>query len=405
MRYSYQAKNKGGELQVGYVEAPTKDMAVNILTSHDLFVLSLESSEKKSIIGQFSSYFAKVRRKDMVIFTRQLAILLEARLPLNTALKTLHDQTSQPTLKEAVYQISEDIDSGLSFSQALERQNEIFSNFMISMVRTAEVTGNLNDVMGFLADYVEKEDILATKARSAMIYPGIVVSLFIAVAAILVVFVFPQLAPVFEESGVELPFITRALIGSGNFIISWWPALIVALAVIILVVLDYLKTHEGRAFLDELKIRLPIIKKVFMPVTIARFSNAGMMLLKGGVPLAQSIEIISQTLDNVIYQDMLREVADSVRQGTPLSEALSQYPYYFPPLVSQMIVVGESTGQLDKIFMRIASFYNREADNVINNIVDLIQPLLMIGMGVMVALLFASVLLPLYQLTATFGSG
>ncbi len=404
MRYSYQAKNKGGELQVGYVEAPTKDMAVNILTSHDLFVLSLESSEKKSIIGQFSSYFAKVRRKDMVIFTRQLAILLEARLPLNTALKTLHDQTSQPTLKEAVYQISEDIDSGLSFSQALERQNEIFSNFMISMVRTAEVTGNLNDVMGFLADYVEKEDILATKARSAMIYPGIVVSLFIAVAAILVVFVFPQLAPVFEESGVELPFITRALIGSGNFIISWWPALIVALAVIILVVLDYLKTHEGRAFLDELKIRLPIIKKVFMPVTIARFSNAGMMLLKGGVPLAQSIEIISQTLDNVIYQDMLREVADSVRQGTPLSEALSQYPYYFPPLVSQMIVVGESTGQLDKIFMRIASFYNREADNVINNIVDLIQPLLMIGMGVLVALLFASVLLPLYQLTATFGS-
>lgn len=404
MRYSYQAKNKGGELQVGYVEAPTKDMAVNILTSHDLFVLSLESSEKKSIIGQFSSYFAKVRRKDMVIFTRQLAILLEARLPLNTALKTLHDQTSQPTLKEAVYQISEDIDSGLSFSQALERQNEIFSNFMISMVRTAEVTGNLNDVMGFLADYVEKEDILATKARSAMIYPGIVVSLFIAVAAILVVFVFPQLAPVFEESGVELPFITRALIGSGNFIISWWPALIVALAVIILVVLDYLKTHEGRAFLDELKIRLPIIKKVFMPVTIARFSNAGMMLLKGGVPLAQSIEIISQTLDNVIYQDMLREVADSVRQGTPLSEALSQYPYYFPPLVSQMIVVGESTGQLDKIFMRIASFYNREADNVINNIVDLIQPLLMIGMGILVALLFASVLLPLYQLTATFGS-
>ncbi len=403
MKYSYQAKNKNGEIQVGYVEASTKDMAVNILSSHNLFILTLESAEKSSIIGQFSSYFAKVRRKDMVIFTRQLATLLEAHLPLNTALKTLYEQTSQPTLKEAVYQITEDIDAGLSFSQSLERQEQIFSNFFVSMVRTAEVTGNLNETMSFLADYIEKEDILVTKARSAMIYPAIVLTLFGVVAAILVIFVFPQLAPVFEQSGVKLPILTRLLIGTGNFVTNWWPALLVAFVIFIFVLIDYFRSHEGRAFLDELKVRLPILKKIFVPITIARFANAGMMLLKGGVPLAQSIEIISQTLDNIVYQDMLREVADSVRQGTPLSEAISKYPYYFPPLVSQMIVVGESTGQLDKIFMRISNFYNRESDTIINNIVDLIQPLLMIGMGILVALLFASVLLPLYQLTATFG--
>ncbi len=394
-----------GELQVGYVEAPSKDMAANILVSHELFLLSLESFEKKNIFDRFGSYFGKIKRKDMVVFTRQLATLLEARLPLNNALKTLYEQTSQPALKEAAYQITEDVDAGLSLSQSLERQGDIFSTFFVSMVRTAEVTGNLNEVVSFLADYIEKEAVLVTKARSALIYPAIIIGLFVIVAGILVIFVFPQLAPVFEQSGVDLPFLTKFLIGSGKFVSSWWPVLMLALAVLIIVLFDYLKSDEGRAFLDDSKIRFPIIKKVFLPITIARFSNAGTMLLKGGVPLAQSIEIISQTLDNVLYQDILREVANDVRQGVPLSEAMSKYPVYFPPLVSQMIVVGETSGQLDKIFTRIATFYDREADTVINNIVDLIQPLLMIGMGVMVALLFASVLLPLYQLTATFGSG
>ena len=403
MKYKYQARTKEGELQVGYIDAPSKDMAVNVLASHNLFILSMESAGQKNIFDRFSSYFGRVKRKDMVIFTRQLATLLEARLPLNSALKTLYEQTSHPTLKEVTYQITEDIDAGLAFSQALERQNEVFSNFYISMVRTAEVTGNLNEVVSFLADYIEKEDILITKARSAMIYPAVVVSLFVAVAGILIIFVFPQLGPLFEQSGVNLPITTRILIGSGTFVSNWWFVVIIALCVLVLVALDYIKSDEGKAFIDDMKIRLPIVKKIFLPVTLARFANAGNMLLKGGVPLAQSIEIISQTLDNVLYREMLREVADAVRQGVPLSEALGKYPAYFPPLVSQMIVIGESTGQLDKIFTRISNFYDREADTVINNIVDLIQPLLMVGIGIMVALLFASVLLPLYDLTMKFG--
>lgn len=403
MKYKYQARTKEGELQVGYIDAPSKDMAVNVLASHNLFILSMESAGQKNIFDRFSSYFGRVKRKDMVIFTRQLATLLEARLPLNTALKTLYEQTSQPTLKEVTYQITEDIDAGLAFSQALERQNEVFSNFFISMVRTAEVTGNLNEVVSFLADYIEKEDILITKARSAMIYPAVVVGLFTAVAAILVIFVFPQLGPLFEQSDVVLPITTRILIGSGTFIANWWFVVVIALCILILVIFDYIQSEEGKALIDDMKVRFPIAKKIFLPVTIARFSNAGNMLLKGGVPLAQSLEIISQTLDNVLYREMLREVADAVRQGVPLSEALSKYPAYFPPLVSQMIVVGESTGQLDKIFTRISNFYDREADTVINNIVDLIQPLMMVGIGIMVALLFASVLLPLYDLTMKFG--
>ncbi|MEK9173604.1 MAG: type II secretion system F family protein [Patescibacteria group bacterium] len=404
MKYKYQAKSKTGEMQVGFVDAIDKDSAANILASHDLFILYLESADKRRWYEGLASYFERVKRKDMVIFTRQLAVLLEARLPLNTALKTLHDQTNQPTLKETVYQISEDIDAGLAFSQALERHPAVFSNFFISMVRSSEVTGNLNEVAGFLADYTEKEDLLVTKARSAMIYPAIVIGLFVVVSIILITVVFPQLKPVFEQSGAELPFLTKLLINSGDIAGRWWPAIALIVGIFFIIIVDYVKSPEGRAFWDELKTRLPIVSKVHVPVTITRFSNAAAILLKGGVPLAQSIEIVSQTIDNVLYQDILREVAEEIRQGVPLSEAISKYPDYFPPLVPQMLVVGESTGQLDKMFMRIAVFYNREADNVINNIVDLIQPILMIGIGVMVAFLFAAVLLPIYKLTATFGS-
>ncbi|MEK7137971.1 MAG: type II secretion system F family protein [Patescibacteria group bacterium] len=403
MKYKYQARNKEGELQVGFVDAVSKDSAVDILAAHNLFILSIVSADRESMLDRFSSYFGRVSRKEMVILTRQLAILLEARLPINNALKILYEQTHQPTLKEAVYQIGEDIDAGLSFSQALERQKAIFSNFFISMVRTAEVTGNLNEVVGFLADYTEKEAVLVSKTRSAMIYPAIVISLFGVVAAILLTVVFPQLKPIFETSSVELPFTTRILIGSGDFFAKWWLLFLMAFFVTVVIVADYVKSAEGRALIDEFKIRGPLIGKVYGPVTMTRFANAASILLKGGVPVAQSVEIIGQTIDNVVYQDLFREISQDVRQGMPLSEAIMKHPDFFPALVPQMIVVGEQTGQLDTIFTRISNFYNREADSVINNIVDLIQPVLMIVIGLMVGLLFGAVLVPLYRLTSTFG--
>lgn len=403
MKYKYQARTKQGEMQVGFVEAPSKDAAANILSSHDLYILSVQAAESEGVIDRLSSYFGRVKRRDMVIFTRQLATLLEARLPLNTALKTLYEQTRQPTLKEAAFRITEDIDSGLSFSQALERQGGIFSEFFVNMVRAAEVTGNLNEIMGFMADYIEKEADLISKSRSAMIYPGIVIGLFVMVAVIMVTVVFPQLKPVFEQSSVQLPILTRILIGSGGFIGRWWPAILLGLAVIFIAAADYFRSEEGRAFFDDLKVRAPIIKKVYTPIMVARFSHAGAILLRGGVPLAQAMEIVSHTIDNVLYQELFREIAEEVREGTPLSDAVSRHPVYFPPLVSQMLVVGESTGQLEKIFDRLSIFYGREADTAVSNVVDLIQPLLMIGVGVMVGLLFAAVLLPLYRLTSSFG--
>lgn len=401
MKFKYQAKNKQGELQVGFVEAGNRDAAITVLASHDLFILSIVSADAKHWYDSIIRKFTGVRTKDLVIFARQFATLLGARLPLTEALRTLFNQTTHPELKRVTQQISEDITSGLSFSQALERHKDVFPGFYVSMIRSAEVIGNLEEVSGFLADYMEKEYELVTKARSALIYPGIVIGLFSIVGFIMVSFVFPQLGPVFAESGVALPFYTKALLGTGQFFGTWWPIVALFVVFVVFTVIAYLDTDEGKALWDEFKLRIPLLKKVFLPLTITRLSNAISMLLKGGVPMTQALEIAGQSVNNVLYQDLLADIADDVRQGTALSGAIAKYPDYFPPLVAQMIVVGEATGQLDKMFARLAGFYGRDSDTTVANLVDLIQPTLMIVVGLMVGLLFASILIPLYRLTAT----
>lgn len=401
MKFKYQAKTKEGEEQAGFVDAANREAAITILAGHDLFILSLTEAEKVRWYDRVSSYFGRVKRKDLVVFTRQMAVLMEAQLPLTTVIKTLQDQTVHPILKEAALQIREDIDAGLAFSQALERQNQIFPAYFVSMIRSAEVTGNLDKITGFLADYLEKEATLVGKARSAMVYPLIVVGLFAVVVVIMLTFVFPQIVPVFEQSGVQLPLFTKILLGLGTFLSKWWIGVVFLLLVLVLVALDYLKTPEGEAFKDDLKIRLPIVKRIYIPLTLNRFASTTSMLLRGGVPITQAIEIVGQTIDNVIYRDLLHDIAESVSQGEHLGGAIAKVPDYFPPLVSQMISVGETTGQVDQILVRVGDFYGREADSLVSNLVDLIQPVLMIGIGIMVAVLFASVLLPLYQLTSS----
>lgn len=400
MKFRYQAKTKEGEEQVGFVEAENRDAAVAILTEHDLFVLSVESAETAGVADRVNAFLNRVRRKDMLVFSRQLATLLEARLALNDALKTLRDQTQNKTLKEAIVQVTEDIDAGLSFSQALGRQGTVFPEFYIEMVRAAEVTGNLNEIAGFLADYTEKEGLLASKASSALIYPAIVLLLFVVVAGILLTVVFPSIGTVFAENNVQLPWYTQTLLSVGGFMSKWWFVVVAALVFIVLAVTNYVQTDEGKAEVDEAKIRLPIVKKVFVPVIMSRFGNAAALLVHGGIPIAQSLEIIGHMVGNVLYRDVIHGVAEDVRQGRLLSESIAANPTFFPPLVWQMVSVGETTGKTEDMFRRLSTIYMREADEVTNNLVDLIQPVLMIGMGLMVGLLFASILIPIYSLTA-----
>ncbi len=402
MKFKYQAKTREGENQVGFVEAPSRDVAASILSSHNLFILTLNEVGKEGFFQRFESYFSKrLKKSELVIFTRQLAMLLEARVPLNTSLKAIHEQSQNPILKEAALEIAEDIDAGLPFSQAIERQPEIFSGFFSSMVRSAEITGNLENVMNFLADYLEREYSLQKRVESALIYPGMIIGLFIVVSFILVAFVIPQISPIFRDAGVNLPFFVMILVGVGAFVGQWWPVVALGLFFLALFAIDYFQTPEGKALKDELKIKLPMLKSIYLPLTITRIANSASMLLRGGVPIVQSLEIIGETADNVVYKEIMHQIAEEVRQGQQISASASKYPEYFPSTVTQMIAVGEAAGQLEQTFSRISVFYGREADSVINNIVELIQPVLIIGVGILVGLLFSSILLPIYQLIGT----
>ncbi|PIV13318.1 hypothetical protein COS46_00825 [Candidatus Jorgensenbacteria bacterium CG03_land_8_20_14_0_80_38_39] len=397
MKYFYKARTKEGEIQVGDVEAANKEMALSILLSHGLFVLSLELTERPHFYSRILNFFKRVKVTDLMIFTRQFSTLLGAQVSLGDSLKNLFEQTTNPVLKEIVSDIASDIESGLSLSQALERHPKVFSDFFVNMVKSAEVSGRLAETLEFLADYLEKQVLLTSKVRNALIYPAFIVGLFFVVLLIMSVVVFPQLKPVFEEAGVALPFFTRLLLGIGSFLVNWWFLVFIIFIVFVVIIFDYFQTQEGKAVLDELKLRLPLFGSLFQKIYVVRFADSVRVLIQGGLTLPQAVEISSHTIGSLLYQELLHEAAEGLKKGQQLSQILAQMPR-FPLLVSQLVAIGESTGRLDALLGRISNFYTREVEAVVNNLVELIQPILMVVIGLAIGLLFASILLPLYSL-------
>ncbi len=401
MKFGYKARTKDGELQVGNVEASSRDAAAGILLSHGLFLLSIEPVREDSWLSRITSLLERVKTADLMIFTRQFATLLSSQVPVGDSLRSLYEQVSKPLLKEVIRELVADIEAGFSLSQALARHPGVFSEFYVNMVKSAEVTGRLAEVLEFLADYLEKQSALISKMRNALIYPIFVIVLFIVVVFVMLTMVLPQIAPIFAESNVELPFFTKILIAFGTFMASWWWAVVGGLGGLLLIVVNYFQSEEGRVLLDEISLRLPLLGKLFQKLYISRFAEAARVLIQGGLTIPQAIEISSHTIGNYVYRDVLHESAQNIRKGQLLSQTLRHAPF-FPPLVSQLIAVGESTGRLDQLLMKISDFYRREVEDTVSNLVELIQPILIVVIGGMVAGLFAAILLPLYNLTSAF---
>jgi len=402
MKFKYNARTQEGELQTGFVDAANREAAINILSGHALFILSMEETESLGWFDKLSKFFNRIKTADLMIFTRQLATLMESKMPLGNSLRTLHSQTKNPVLKETIFEISSDVDAGLSLSQAIERQGRFFSEFYLNMVRSAEVTGRLDEAMSFLADYLEKEMAWKSRIRNALIYPATVVILFLIVAGIMLVVVFPQIQPIFADTNTPLPLITQIFLGAGNFMLGWWWLILLLLAIFVFLLIDYFQSEEGKAVFNELIIKLPVFGNLFKKIYVSRFSDSIGILIKGGIPITQAIEITGHAIGNIVYRDILHEIAEGVRGGELLSNLLSKNEYYFPALVSQMVSVGESTGRLDEIMGKISAFYNREVNDVLNNLLELIQPVLIAVIGIFVGLLFASILIPIYNLAQSF---
>ncbi|MEX2054031.1 MAG: type II secretion system F family protein [Candidatus Colwellbacteria bacterium] len=402
MKFKYKARTKTGELQVGFVEGPNQSLATSTLQNHELFVLSVEPAEGEKWYSRILGYFEQVKPKDMMIFSRQFATMLGAKVALNDALRTIEAQTTNPTLKQILSDVGRDVDGGLSLSQAMERHPQAFSNFYVNMIRSAEVTGRVEEATGYLADYIEKQTALISKVKGALIYPVVMVVLFLIVGGIIATVVLPQIGPIFEEAGVEVPFFTKVLIQSGEFLSSWWWIVIFGILFVAFVIYDYFKTPEGKVVIDELVLRLPGFSTLLKQLHVARFSESLSVLLKGAIPIAQAVEITGQTIGSPAYSDLLNSTADDIRKGELLSQSLAKHSEFFPPFVSQMAAVGEKTGRLEELMGRVSDFYTREIDVMVNNLVELVQPILMVVIGIMVGGLFASILVPIYNLVQTF---
>ena len=402
MKFKYRARTSTGDLQVGLVTATSRNDAANILTSNGLFVLILDEVKEGAWYQRALDFTSRVKKKDLMIFTRQFATLLSARVPLDDALATLQKQTQNPTLYSIISEIMTDVEAGLSLSQSLEKYNRVFSDFYVSMVRSAEVTGRVDEAVDFLADYIEKQTILISKVRNALIYPVVMILLFFVVAGIMVIVVFPQIGPVFEEAGVDLPIFTKLLLAGGNFLAQWWWAVASIFGVFVIIGADYFRTAEGRTLMDEILFRVPLINKLLKELYVARFSESLSVLIKGGIPITKAVEITGHNVGNVSYREALHDVADNLQKGMSLSQGLDRHSKLFPPLVSQMVAIGESTGRLDALLSKVSDFYSREVDGLVGSLVELIQPILMIVIGVLVGVLFASILIPIYNLAQTF---
>jgi len=402
MKFKYSARTQEGEQQVGLVEAADRGGAVAILTSYNLFVLSIDEAEGSRWYERLFGFVNRVSMRDFMVFLRQFSTLLESEIPLNDALQSLARNTQNPILRGAISEMSSSISSGLSLSQSMERQPAIFPEFYVNVVRSAEITGRLDESMKFLADYAEKEVSWKSKLVNALIYPAFLIGLFVVVAVAMAVFVFPQIMPLFQEQEISLPVTTKVLFGATTFFISWWWLVITVLFLLTAAIVDYFRTPEGREIMDEMVLRLPLLGGFFKKIYIARFAESVNVLIKGGIPLTQALEIASHSVGNVVYRELIHDIAERVKAGERLSGLLLQNEVYFPPMVGQMVAIGENTGRLSDLLSRISSFYTAEVDNLSANLAELIQPILIAVIGVVVAVLFASVLLPIYNLTQAF---
>ncbi|MEW5805604.1 MAG: type II secretion system F family protein [Patescibacteria group bacterium] len=405
MKFSYSAKNDKGEIQSGLIEVFSEEAAIDLLQKANLVILKIERRREDPWYLSLAASFQKVSLKEVAVFTRQLATLFEAQVSITESLQTVYNQTTHPALREAIFDVYSDIEAGMPLSDALSKHSRIFSSFYINMIKAAELTGRLDSALNYLADYYDSQSVIQTKIRNAMIYPIFLIVLFAVVIGIMIVVVIPQLGGVILESGLtldQLPLMTRILFATGTFLQKYYLLAAGFFFGGLFLFLKYFSSEEGQLLLSTLLLNTPVLGGFLKKVFVSRFAETFGVLLKGNIPVAQSLEISADVVGSIYYQEAIDEIAQGVRQGANISDLLLQYPEYFPPLVSQMVAVGEKTGKLEELLAKVSKFYTREVEALVNSLTEIIQPVLIVLLGVLVGGLIAAVILPIYQIAQQF---
>ncbi len=400
MKFKYWARTKEGRIQSGTIEASSREAALDVLKSSQLYVTGIEEAELVPIWRKEIKLFEKVSATDLVMLSRQLSVMFTSGVPLSEALTALSGQTKKTKFKEKILKLAQEIEGGTTFSKALSHFPEYFSDFYISVVRSGEVSGTLGKSLTYLADHLEREHNLRSKLKGAMIYPSLVITVMIGVFILTTVFIIPQLVEVLEGAETEPPAITMAAISLSNLMITKWWLILIVLIGGVLGGWFYLKTEEGKKNLDRISLKIPWVGDFLKKVYLTQFSENLSTLISGGLPIGQALEVSGRIIGNDVYQKIIFEAKDKVTKGESITAVFSEYPETFTPLFCQMSFVGEKTGHIDKTLMTVANFYEEEITRTTENLVNIMEPILIVILGGAVGLLMAAVVIPLYQISA-----
>ncbi len=402
MKFTYKAKDQEGKIRSGVVMAADQTRAEQLLADNNLTILSLDE-EQENIFAKINPFGKNIPNKDMVLFSRQLATLISARVPILQALRILQEQVASKYLSEIVGGLIAAVENGESLSLAMSRYENVFGSVYTSLVRSGEASGSLDKALTYLAEQLEKDYELKSKVKSAMTYPTFVLVALLIVGILMFKFVLPKLTDVLKEQGGQLPAVSVGLIAFTGFFDKYWWVLIMGIIALIIGAKLFVSTTLGRYEWDKLKIQLPLVGPIVKKIYLARFARNLSTLVVGGIPIIKALQIVAEVVNNRIYRDILYDTVSRVTAGQTISEGISRYPEYFPVIVSQMVRVGEQTAQLDDIMAKLAIFYEKEVDTQISTLTTLLEPLIMVVLGVGVGLLVAGVLLPIYNMASTAG--
>ena len=405
--YEYTALDRAGKSIAGIIDADSNVAARQKLRASGKYPVQVKETTAKAkteAVAGFSlpSIFNRINPDDIHGFTRQLATLLNAGIPLVGSLDALMEQTTSPPLKKIIAQIKESVNEGNSLTASLAKHPKLFSNIYINMVRAGEASGSLDIVLERLAEFGEHQQVLKGRFQAALIYPIFMAIIGVGVLFFLLSFVVPNLTRIFTEMKQVLPLPTTLLIWFSDFIQSYWWALVLLLAAIILGIREFIKRPRGRYIWDSLKLRLPVIGQINRKISLSRFGRTLGSLLQSGVPLITALQIVRNIVNNVLIGDVIDEAMDDIQAGKSLNLALSRSAW-FPPVFRQMVAVGEQSGDLEKMLHKIADAYEREVETRITGMTALIEPLMILMMAVIVGFIVISILLPIFEMNQMIG--
>lgn len=399
MLFKYKALNKDGSKVDGTIDTVNVDVAISSLQRRGLVIVSIDPADKKGFLEKNVPFFSNVPTRDIVILSRQMATLFDAEVSALRTFRLLATETENKELQIALVSAADDIQGGMSMSSALGKHSAIFSDFYVNMVKAGEESGKLNQTFIYLADYLDRSYELTAKTRNALIYPAFVVSTFAVVMILMLTMVIPKLTSVLTETGQEIPFYTKIVLSISGFLVNYGFFFLILLVVGVFFLWRFGLTEKGKMYFSRTKIEWPIFGNLYKKLYLSRISDNMNTMLSSGISMVRAIEITGTVVGSEVYKNLLKESGDAVKAGSSFSDALAGRRE-IPSIMVQMVKIGEETGELGSILSTLAKFYKREVDNAVDTLVGLIEPILIVSLGLGVGLLLVSVLVPIYSITA-----